>query len=591
VVRVVLFLLYATALQLVEGWQLAVSDARTTPPGEEVQWQRDAEPRGRDLWFRNTLPANTPDDARLAFRAYVGELTVFVEQQPIYSFRDIEARGRITFHAISLPRRSAGKRVYVRIPNAASDPFVSRPHIAAAGALPHALYAVTIVDLRDDLADVVIGAVLAIIGLITLGVSLLRRRASAQALPWFGAFAAMYGARLIVDSYLPLLLRAQTTRVDFTEAWITYLINIPGWALAWRLIGDGWKRTMRWQVMAFALFAPIAIVSDIVTGNAGSLEEANNVLVIIGGINILLNLLHGRRWQTAELRIVLAGTLVFMLFAIANNLGSLGVLPWRETDETLGFLVFVAALGFAATRNFVRDQRERAAIESELATAREIQQSILPTSMPDVAGLRFHAHYDPASSVAGDLYDFLRSENGGVSVLVADVSGHGVPAALIASMVKIAVSSHARLAHDPATLMREVNRTLRGQVRRVFVTATMLSFDGNRGVEVVNAGHPPPLLLRGGAIRELGTSNVVLGRFDAPFTSQTTELQRGDRIVAYTDGVTEARNGRGEEFGEERLHALLRGGASADAIAQSVRAWRGDRGEVDDVTIVSVDVV
>jgi serine phosphatase RsbU (regulator of sigma subunit) len=157
-------------------------------------------------------------------------------------------------------------------------------------------------------------------------------------------------------------------------------------------------------------------------------------------------------------------------------------------------------------------------------------------------------------------------------------------------MVKIAVSSQSRLAHDPAALLREVNRTLRGEVRRAFVTATYLYFDGAT-VAIANAGHPPPLLCRGGEIRELGTQGVLLGRFDTAYAAETTPLASGDRIVACTDGVIEARNARGEEFGEERLKDAVRRGASAAEIARAARAWAGDQSDADDITLVVIDVV
>jgi sigma-B regulation protein RsbU (phosphoserine phosphatase) len=270
------------------------------------------------------------------------------------------------------------------------------------------------------------------------------------------------------------------------------------------------------------------------------------------------------------------------------------LLPWREPDETLGFVVFVACLGYAAMRAFLRGERQRLSIEGELATAREIQRSILPTTMPAIPGLRFDVRYDPASSVAGDLYDFVAADDTRVGLLVADVAGHGVPAALIGSMVKIAVSSQTHLAHDPAAILAALNEILRRDVRRAFVTATYLYFDTAQScVAVSNAGHPTPLLFRGGGFRELGPSGVLLGRFGTlRYEAQQTTLMAGDRIVAWTDGIVEARNPRGEPFGEERLHAIVQNGGSADAVIEAVYRWR-DRDateDADDLTIVIVDV-
>ncbi|HYR28904.1 MAG TPA: PP2C family protein-serine/threonine phosphatase, partial [Thermoanaerobaculia bacterium] len=147
--------------------------------------------------------------------------------------------------------------------------------------------------------------------------------------------------------------------------------------------------------------------------------------------------------------------------------------------------------------------------------------------------------------------------------------------------------SQARVADDPPSMLRELNATLTRNVRRGFVTATYLFFDGMR-VEIANAGHPAPLLLRGGEVRELGAVNPLLGRFkSASYSATTTDLQPGDRIVAYTDGIPEALNARGEAFGEERLYALLR---QRGDIIDAVLAWRGGRGDADDLTLVTIDV-
>ncbi|HJQ36295.1 MAG TPA: PP2C family protein-serine/threonine phosphatase [Thermoanaerobaculia bacterium] len=543
------------------------------------------------LWFHRQLPAALPRDPQLVFRFYASHFTVFVDGRPVYQFDDDRVQDRLTIHVVPLPRE--GKQLSVRVTHPRGEPyFGGAPWLAARDELPDAIRAATITPLREDLGDLIAGAALFVIGLVAIAAALLIRRADTRILLWFGLFAALYGLRLLADSHLPFALGIRARSALFTAAWITYLINIPGWLLARRLVGDGWKKTLRLQIYAFAAFAPMGIAADLITGRFFSLEAVNNLLVILGGLNVLFNLLYARQWRLLETRVILIGSCLFIVLALNNNLTSLGVLPWDPISETWGFIAFVLALGFAATRNFLRGERARVALANELETAREIQRSILPTSMPELAGLRFHAHYDPASTVAGDLYDFLRVDEQRAGAIIADVSGHGIPAAIVASMVKIAVSSQSPLAHDPAALLREVNRTLRGQVRRVFVTASYLFFDlQRRRVEVANAGHPPPLLHRDGEVRELGPHGVVLGRFETTYGSESLELRAGDRIVAYTDGVTEALNARGEAFGEERLRTMIRGGADAEAIASAVREWRDEKSEADDVTLLIVDVL
>jgi sigma-B regulation protein RsbU (phosphoserine phosphatase) len=561
---------------------------REVPPFEGWTYTRD----GAASRFTHRLPA--APRTHLVLRGYVDEFTVSVDRKRVYAYRDSAANGRLTLHVIALPPDSAGATIELFVPRTPDSAiFGAAPLLATNATLPVALAQITVHPWRDDLADIVLGFLFTVIGIVSLLAAALRRRGDVTTMAAMGAFTSLYGARLVLDSYVPIFFGASLRTIAQWDAIITYVIPIAGWYVPLRLIGDGWKRSLRWQVLAFAVFAPIAIASDFITGRPESLEPVNNVLVIAGGINILGNLLYLRQRRTPELRVVLAGSVVFMLFALVNNLSALGLLPWRRDVESIGFVIFVGSLGYAATRAFVRGERERIAIDHELDTAREIQRSILPASMPDVRGLRVRAGYDPASSVAGDVYDFLRVDESHTGVLVADVAGHGVPAALIASMVKVAVSSQTHLRHDPASMLRDLNITLRREVHRAFVTATYLWFDMDaRTVTVCNAGHIPPLLFRDGAFSDLGPQGVLLGRFaSAHYSASSHELRRADRVVAFTDGILEARNGRDEQFGEERLRAIIAAGADADAVLHAVNKWRGtSRDDVDDLTIVVIDV-
>lgn len=561
------------------------------------RWERHLSGDGVRLRIDVHRPAHT----HLLFRGYAPELHVAVDGRRAYWFDDGGPAGVLRIHAVRLPPSDRTRTVEIFLGDT-NDPGLIGPtqFLASEGELPFAIEAVAFGPLRDSGIDAVLGVILMVAGITALAAAEIRRRGDVLTMAAFGAFVLLYGARLLATSYVPLAAGVPIGALRWVEAVITYVIAIPGWLLAARLLGRGRGSALWWQVIAFAVFAPIGMVSDVVTARPGSLAAVNNVLVVTGGVNLFLNLLPRRFRSTAELRVVFAGTVVFMLFALNSNLIALGLLPWRYDDETLGFLAFVTALGFAATRAFTRSERAREAIDAELRTAREIQQSILPSSAPDVEGLRFAVAYEPASSVAGDVYDFIRIDEARAGVLVADVAGHGVPAALIASMVKIATSSLAHLAGDPAAMLRQMNATLRRDVRRAFVTATFLTFDMRaREVLVCNAGHPPPWLYRKGAILEIGAQSVVLGRFrDAQYDAQATLLQSGDRVLAFTDGIVEARDRAGELFGEERLRQLVHEGAGAggDVLARSVveaiHRWRAaEDPDADDLTMVVVDVV
>ncbi|MBV8519799.1 MAG: PP2C family protein-serine/threonine phosphatase [Acidobacteria bacterium] len=575
-----------------DTWLYARTPPRSTPPASGWSGNVAGDPR-TDLWFRHPLPAVMPDDARMVTRAYIPAFVVYVDATPVYTFDDPGADSRLTLHVVELPPHSAGRMLYVRVPHAGEPPyFGGNPLLATRGTLSSALVSVIFAPFRVDAGEALLGIALAVSGLLALLVSALRRDAD-RTLRLFGWFTLLYGTRVALQTAFPIALGARWSDSVRAAAIITYIINIPAWMLTRELMGDGWRGSLRWLIRVFVVFAPIGVASDWIAGRAESLDAVNHVLVIAAGLIVAVNLLVERRLWTRELRVVVAGALAFLLFSMNNNLARLGVLPWQSAVETPGFLLFAAALGYAATVRFVRGERERLAIDNELATAREIQQSILPPSMPEVAGLRVDARYVPASSVAGDLYDFLRVGATHAGVFVGDVAGHGVPAALIASMAKIAVTSQERLADDPAALLDALNRTLARDLRRGFLTATYLWFDaGARRVTVANAGHPPPLLVRGDTFLELGPPSPLLGRFrNATYTAAAYELAPGDRIVAYTDGILEARNARDEMFGEERFRDVVRRNASPDAVIDAVVAWRGEASEdADDLTLVVIDV-
>jgi len=243
------------------------------------------------------------------------------------------------------------------------------------------------------------------------------------------------------------------------------------------------------------------------------------------------------------------------------------------------------------------------AIQKELETARQIQLSILPESVPRIAGLDIAARYVPMAAVAGDFYDFIVLDNKRVGILVADVSGHGMPAALIASMLKIALAAQAEHAFDPAKVLHGLNQTLCGKFQHHFITAAYAFVDmEKRTLTYAGAGHPP-LLLWGGAsvgVRDISENGLFLGRFNfATYSSVEVPLAPGDWGLLFTDGISEATNPAQVEFGTERFRQFLAGEQNtsadqfADRLLKELSCWSARRrGEDldDDITIVAVHV-
>jgi len=245
--------------------------------------------------------------------------------------------------------------------------------------------------------------------------------------------------------------------------------------------------------------------------------------------------------------------------------------------------------------------RQLMALNSELEMARQIQLAILPRETPKIQGLDIAARYIPMSSVAGDFYDFIVVDERHVGILIADVSGHGLPSALIASMLQSAFAAQSAHASDPARVLAGLNQALSGKFQLHFVTAAYLFVDLEEStVNYAGAAHPPLLLWRkkSGSATEVLENGLLLGLFpDSTYSAITLPLEGGDRIVLFTDGIVEARNPSKEVFGMDRLrrfveenHALSAerfGDALLDAVGHWSEQARGE-GQSDDITLLAV---
>lgn len=242
-------------------------------------------------------------------------------------------------------------------------------------------------------------------------------------------------------------------------------------------------------------------------------------------------------------------------------------------------------------------------LRSELETARRVQLSILPQEIPKIEGLEIAARYFPMAALGGDFYDFIVVDEKRIGILVADVSGHGTPAALIASMLKISLAAQIAHASQPAQVLSGLNQTLLGKFRHHYVTAAYVFVNmEEKFLRYAGAGHPPLLLVDGanGNSREVLENGLILSSFPGATYSQVElPLVTGDWVVLYTDGITEARNPADCEFGFDRLKECFKNhrGSSADELAEQLlgELWHwieraaGDELE-DDVTLLVLHV-
>ena len=247
----------------------------------------------------------------------------------------------------------------------------------------------------------------------------------------------------------------------------------------------------------------------------------------------------------------------------------------------------------------VLSRRADARQEREQEEARLIQRALLPTALPTLQGIRIAAMWNPASGFGGDCYDVIRFNDERVGVTIADVAGKGLPAALLMSNLQAAVRAFASESSTPQEVATSVNRLLcRNIAVGKFVTFCYLVIDRARGIMTfANAGHNPPLLVRGtaasgGTVERLMTGGMVLGVMpDTCYDQHEVAIVPGDRLILYTDGIIEAENAAGDDYGEQRLGRMAAAASAAspqdmlDGIFADVSSFAG--GEfADDATLI-----
>jgi sigma-B regulation protein RsbU (phosphoserine phosphatase) len=381
-----------------------------------------------------------------------------------------------------------------------------------------------------------------------------------------------------------------------------YLIAVPWALLVEQLVGRGWHSTIRltWQVyLGYGLFA---IAFDAIRHDPGAAATSAQFVVAAGAVVGFVNILPLSIGPSHSLRVLMFGYLAFMVFVIHDTLARAGALPWQRGTGAAGLLIFVTSLAYTVVSRTLAGQRELQAIEHELATAKRIQASLLPAAAPPLDGASIDFRYVPAAAVAGDLFEFLNPSATSVGVLVADVSGHGVPAALIASMVKVAAAAQKSHADDPSRVLGGVHLALaRDLPRGQFVTAVYVYIDLERRMaRHASAGHPPALLYRASdrSVTPIGGSGPLIISFaGTEYPVVEVPLCDNDRIVLYTDGIVEAMRADDEMFGVERLFTVVASAGDgtssvASAAIDAVMRFRGrsDATFADDCTIVTIQI-
>ena len=249
---------------------------------------------------------------------------------------------------------------------------------------------------------------------------------------------------------------------------------------------------------------------------------------------------------------------------------------------TVGYtgLVYVS---ISESRRYFRTQTEKAMLESEMAAAREVQRVMVPENLPPVSGYAIESVYRPAAEVGGDFFQVIPLKSGRTLVVIGDVSGKGLRAAMIVSMIVGILRTITSFTEEPAEILTELNRRECGRAESGFTTCLVVRLDDEGGrLTLADAGHPPPYL-NGTEMPFAGSLPLGLVK-TAEYAQTNLEMRSGDRLMLLTDGISEARNLQGDLFGFSRVEALLRAGASARMVAEAAQQF----GQNDDLTVISI---
>src|SRR6516164_8633098 len=418
-------------------------------------------------------------------------------------------------------------------------------------------------NLRGDLLLLVLGSIIAAIGVAAVVVQLSRWRSAGRVLLWFGLFAGPYGLRLLMNTtQFQMAFGEQQSFWPFVSRFVELATIVPALLLFEDFYGKGLRSSVRWMIWAYVVFATITFATILIERRPDLIPPAGIGTVFLLPAVLLLGRLIGYKSPQVQDRYVLSfGLLALFLTFAHDRIASTRLVNWHANTEPYGLFVLICCLGYAATRRVVANERMLVSLGEEMRAAARIQNSILPHTKPEMGSFHVAVRYAPMTAVAGDFYDFLVIRPGCLGIVVADVTGHGVPAALVASMVKVAVSAHIDDGAEPGKVIAGLNSTLCRQAQGQYATAAYVFLDQATRVGCYSAAGHPPLLLWQRANRtllELNESGLLLGVRPTEEYAQTEfMLEAGDRLLVYTDGLVEAVNARGEAFGEAKLGEFI----------------------------------
>jgi phosphoserine phosphatase RsbU/P len=437
-------------------------------------------------------------------------------------------------------------------------------------------------ELYLDAPYLFLGASFVTCGFIAAAIPIIRRKYD-PLFVWIAVFALLDGGRLWLQSDIPWGAEAPSPIFERIRWAIDFLTAIP--IFLFLQATDFLNHFLRVWAWIAGILCLLLFIGTLAIGHSPVFRLIFDFAMAASVAVFLIWFRAGK-----DSRIVRVALLIYVTASGIAYVAAISGFHWRI--EPWACALLLGGLGYAATSHALARDHELHDLEMELTMARRIQRSILSTDVPASTSFNVVTRYVPMTAVAGDFYEVVAMDDRQAGLFIADVSGHGVPAALIASMVKLAVDSQRALFACPGELLSGINALLCRNARSQLVTAAYayLNCESNQLLYSA-AGHPPMLLWRRGEVIALEENGLLMAAFPfATYSATAVNLEARDRILLYTDGVLEAANSDDIEFGPDRLSAILNKSEThsisevADLIVSEVSAWSNTQG--DDITVL-----
>lgn len=383
------------------------------------------------------------------------------------------------------------------------------------------------------------------------------------------------------------------------EVWLLDVIVTPFGIVLWALFWAYWfelKNIRQIAQLMVALAAVLAFGASLIRaplfGNVVPVSAASWLLPLTIIIKLLLGAFlvwityRGIRKQAAGGWLSLPPVLLTVLWAYQEELGVIHIPTVLRvggvtiTEGEISILLMLAIISFLMMRRFVQGQRERELWKKEIEQAREVQQVLIPETIPSIPGFRLASEYRPAQQVGGDFFQIVPIGKGGVLAVVGDVSGKGMPAAMTVSLLVGTLRTLAHFTDNPGEILAAMNVRMLARTHGGFTTCVVMRVTANGMVTVANAGHLSPYLNG----KELSVeTGLPLGlTADTAYPESTFRLGENEQVTLISDGVVEARGAAGELFGFERTSTIAT--QSAEQIAETAQRF----GQADDITVLTI---